>query len=76
MLKQHWIERRINMIVKFLKEVVITDQNNDKQKIKNGTILSAEMSKDEDGKDQYEIKRGKNVFIMGSAMKDVVFTVL
>ena len=64
------------MIVKFLKDVVITDQNDDKQKIKKNTILSAEMSKDENGKDQYEVKRGKYVFIFGQAMKDVAFVVL
>lgn len=64
------------MRVKFLKDVTFTDQNGDKQKIKKGKILSSNVSKNEDGKNEYEIIYKKNVFVMYGAMKDVAFEVL
>ena len=69
-------EENKQLRVKFLKDVTFTDQNGDKQKIKKGKILSANVNKNEDGKDEYEITYKKNVFLMYAAMKDVAFEVL
>ena len=64
------------MTIRFIKDVVFKDQNNDSVKIKDGKILTAKVGIDEDGKEVYEIKQKKNVFTIPSAMKDVVFVVL
>ncbi|MFQ9785772.1 MAG: hypothetical protein ACLRYF_03995 [Mediterraneibacter faecis] len=64
------------MTIRFIKDVVFKDQNNDSVKIKDGKILTAKVVTNEDGKEVYEIKQKKNVFTIPSAMKDVVFVVL
>lgn len=64
------------MTIRFIKDVVFKDQNNDSVKIKEGKILTAKVVTNEDGKEVYEIKQKKNVFTIPSAMKDVVFEVL
>lgn len=64
------------MTIRFIKDVIFKDQNNDSVKIKEGKILTAKVVTNEDGKEVYEIKQKKNVFIIPSAMKDVVFVVL
>ena len=64
------------MTIRFIKDVIFKDQNNDSVKIKGGKILTAKVGIDEDGKEVYEIKQKKNVFTIPSAMKDVVFVVL
>ena len=74
-----WVERleRIKiMTIRFIKDVVFKDQNNDSVKIKDGKILTAKVVTDEAGKEVYEIKQKKNVFTIPSVMKDVVFVVL
>lgn len=64
------------MTIKFIKDVIFKDQNNDSVKIKDGKILTAKVVTNEDGKEVYEIKQKKNVFTIPSSMKDVVFEVL
>lgn len=64
------------MTIRFIKDVIFKDQNNDSVKIKEGKILTAKVVTNEDGKEVYEIKQKKNVFTIPSAMKDVVFVVL
>ena len=64
------------MTIRFIKDIVFKDQNNDSVKIKDGKILTAKVVTNEDGKEVYEIKQKKNVFTIPSAMKDVVFVVL
>lgn len=64
------------MTIKFIKDVIFKDQNNDSVKIKDGKILTAKVVTNEDGKEVYEVKQKKNVFTIPSAMKDVVFVVL
>lgn len=64
------------MTIRFIKDVVFKDQNNDSVKIKDGKILTAKVVTDEAGKEVYEIKQKKNVFTIPSVMKDVVFVVL
>lgn len=64
------------MTIRFIKDVVFKDQNNDSVKIKDGKILTAKVVTNEDGKEVYEIKQKKNVFTIPSTMKDVVFVVL
>lgn len=64
------------MTIKFIKDVVFKDQNEDSAKIKKGKIFTARVVKNEDGKEEYEIKQKKNVFTIPSTMKDVVFVVL
>ena len=64
------------MTIKFIKDVVFKDKNEDSEKIKKGKILTARVVKNEDGKEEYEIKQKKNVFTIPSTMKDVVFVVL
>ena len=64
------------MTIKFIKDVVFKDQKEDSVKIKKGKILTARIVTNEDGKEEYEIKQKKNVFIIPSTMKDVVFVVL
>lgn len=64
------------MTIKFIKDVVFKDQNEDNAKIKKGKILTAKVVKNEDGKEEYEIKQKKNVFTIPLTMKDVVFVVL
>lgn len=64
------------MTIRFIKDVVFKDQNNDSVKIKEGKILTAKVVTNEDGKKVYEIKQKKNVFTIPSTMKDVMFVVL
>ena len=64
------------MTIRFIKDVVFKDQNNDSVKIKEGKILTAKVVTNEDGKEAYEIKQKKNVFTIPSTMKDVMFVVL
>lgn len=64
------------MTIRFIKDVVFKDQNNDSVKVKDGKILTAKVVTDEAGKEVYEIKQKKNVFTIPSVMKDVVFVVL
>lgn len=64
------------MTIKFIKDVVFKDQKEDSVKIKKGKILTAKVVNNEDGKEEYEVKQKKNVFIIPSTMKDVVFVVL
>lgn len=64
------------MTIKFIKDVVFKDQKEGSVKIKKGKILIAKVVKNEDGKEEYEIKQKKNVFTIPSTMKDVVFVVL
>lgn len=64
------------MTIRFIKDVIFKDQNNDSVKIKDGKILTAKVATNKDGKEVYEIKQKKNVFTIPSAMKDVVFVVL
>ena len=64
------------MTIRFIKDVVFKDQNNDSVKIKEGKILTAKVVTNEDGKEVYEIKQKKNVFTIPSTMKDVMFVVL
>lgn len=64
------------MTIRFIKDVVFKDQNNDSVKIKDGKILTTKVVTDEAGKEVYEIKQKKNVFTIPSVMKDVVFVVL
>ena len=64
------------MTIRFIKDVVFKDQNNDSVKIKDGKILTAKVVTNEDGKEVYEIKQKKNVFTIPSTMKDVMFVVL
>lgn len=64
------------MTIKFIKDVVFKDQNNDSVKIKDGKIITAKVVTNEDGKEVYEIKQKKNVFTIPSTMKDVMFVVL
>lgn len=70
------LERIKIMTIKFIKDVIFKDQNNDSVKIKDGKILTAKVVTNEDGKEVYEIKQKKNVFTIPSSMKDVVFEVL
>lgn len=62
--------------IRFIKDVIFKDQNNDSVKIKDGKILTAKVVNDEDGKEVYEIKQKKNIFTIPSTMKDVMFVVL
>lgn len=64
------------MTIRFIKDVVFKDQNNDSVKIKDGKILTAKVVTNEDGKEVYEIKQKKNVFTIPSTIKDVMFVVL
>lgn len=64
------------MTIKFIKDVIFKDQNNDSVKIKDGKILTAKVVTNENGKEVYEIKQKKNVFTIPSTMKDVMFVVL
>lgn len=64
------------MTIKFIKDVIFKDQNNDSVKIKDGKILTAKVINDEDGKEIYEVKQKKNIFTIPSTMKDVIFVVL
>lgn len=64
------------MTIKFIKDVVFKDQNEDSVKIKKGKILTAKVVKNEDGKEEYEIIHKKNTFMIPSSMKDVVFEIL
>jgi hypothetical protein len=64
------------MTIRFIKDVIFKDQNNDSVKIKDGKIFTAKVVTNEDGKEVYEIKQRKNVFTIPSTMKDVVFVVL
>lgn len=64
------------MTIRFIKDVIFKDQNNDSVKIKDGKILTAKIITDKDGKEVYEIKQKKNVFTIPPTMKDVMFVVL
>lgn len=64
------------MTIKFIKDVIFKDQNNDSVKIKDGKILTAKVVTNENGKEVYEVKQKKNVFTIPSTMKDVIFVVL
>ena len=64
------------MTIKFIKDVVFKDQNEDSVKIKKGKILTAKIVINKDGKEEYEITNKKNTFMIPSSMKDVVFDVL
>lgn len=64
------------MTIRFIKDVVFKDQNNDSIKIKEGKILTAKVVTNEDGKEIYEVRQKKNIFTIPSTMKDVVFVVL
>lgn len=64
------------MTIRFIKDVIFKDQNNDSVKIKDGKILTAKVVNDEDGKEVYEVKQKKNIFTIPSTMKDVMFVVL
>lgn len=64
------------MTIKFIKDVVFKDQNEDSVKIKKGKILTAKVVINKDGKEECEITQKKNTFMIPSSMKDVVFEVL
>lgn len=64
------------MTIKFIKDVVFKDQKEDRVKIKKGKILTARVVTNEDGKEEYEVTHKKNIFMIPSSMKDVVFVVL
>lgn len=64
------------MTIKFIKDVVFKDQKEDSVKIKKGKILTAKVTRNEDGKEEYEITHKKNTFMIPSSMKDVVFEIL
>lgn len=64
------------MTIKFIKNVVFKDQNEDSVKIKKGKILTARVVTNEDGKKEYEVTHKKNTFIIPSSMKDAMFVVL
>lgn len=64
------------MTLRFIKDVIFRDQNDDTVKIKKGKILSANLTTDEEGKSQYEITYKKNVFIVAPVMENVMFEVL
>ena len=52
------------MTIKFIKNVVFKDQNEDSIKIKKGKILTARVVTNEDGKKEYEVTHKKNTFII------------
>ena len=64
------------MTIKFIKDVVLKDQNEDSAKIKKGKILTARVVTNEDGKEEYEVTHKKNTFIIPSSMKDAIFEIL
>lgn len=64
------------MTIKFIKDVVFKDQNEDSAKIKKGKILTARVVKNEDGKEEYEVTHKKNTFMIPSSMKDAIFEIL
>lgn len=64
------------MTIKFIKDVVFKDQNEDSVRIKKGKILTAKVATNKDGKEEYEITHKKNTFMLPSSMKDVMFVVL
>lgn len=47
------------MTIKFIKDVVFKDQNEDSAKIKKGKILTARVVTNEDGKEEYEVTHKK-----------------
>lgn len=64
------------MTIKFIKDVVFKDQNEDSVKIKKGKILTARIVTNEDDKEEYEVTHKKNTFIIPSSMKDAMFEIL
>lgn len=64
------------MTIKFMKDVVFKDQNEDSVKIKKGSILTAKVVTNEDGKEECEVTHKKNTFMIPSSMKDAIFVVL
>lgn len=64
------------MTIKFIKDVIFKDQKEDSVKIKKGKILTANVIRNEDGKEEYEITHKKNTFIIPYSMKDVIFEIL
>ena len=64
------------MTIKFIKDVVYKDQNEDSIKIKKGKMLTARVVINEDGKEEYEVTHKKNIFMISSSMKDAIFVVL
>lgn len=64
------------MTIKFIKDVVFKDQNEDSIKIKKGKMLTARVVINEDGKEEYEVTHKKNIFMISSSMKDAIFVVL
>lgn len=64
------------MTIKFIKDVVFKDQNEDSVKIKKGKILTASVVKNENGKEEYEVTHKKNTFMIPSSMKDAIFEIL
>lgn len=64
------------MTIKFTKDVVFKDQNEDSVEIKKGKILTAKVVTNEDGKEEYEVTHKKNTFMIPSSMKDAMFDIL
>lgn len=64
------------MTIKFIKDVIFKDQKKDSVKIKKGKILTANVIRNEDGKEEYEITHKKNTFMIPYSMKDVMFEIL
>ena len=64
------------MTIKFIKDIVFKDQNEDSIKIKKGKMLTARVVINEDGKEEYEVTHKKNIFMISSSMKDAIFVVL
>lgn len=64
------------MTIKFIKDVVFKDQNEDSINIKKGKILTARVVTNEDGKEEYEVTHKKNTFIIPSSIKDEMFEIL
>ena len=64
------------MTIKFIKDVVFKDQNEDSIEIKKGKMLTARVVINEDGKEEYEVTHKKNIFMISSSMKDAIFVVL
>lgn len=64
------------MTIKFIKDVVFKDQNEDSIKIKKGKMLTTRVVINEDGKEEYEVTHKKNIFMISSSMKDAIFVVL
>ena len=64
------------MTIKFIKDIVFKDQNEDSVKIKKGKILTARIVTNEDDKEEYEVTHKKNTFIIPSSMKDAMFEIL